>query len=322
MGFWQGVNEGLTYSLEKRAREKELADAKAERQYERDLAKKQREEDRVFEREMFQQKILESRRDDLFKIAAARAKSQGEVSQFVGKAQALVSRFPGMEDDPRVAALMQNPMAAAQLEDTFREIEKKRAENDLDLPPLMGATALDLITVQTPEGNFAPVSLSPEDILAMDMSDRAAYEGAMIELQRTPPGLDVTVSPEAYRMTNPKVLEEGRAAFDQEVLRAATQALNAASENPEAFTRLRTLLEDAGKENSPGMIALRDMFGAQALSSLQGMDSPYIQNLEKDPQLKRYFAILELSRIASDPTATEDERTRAGELMRRLQGGV
>lgn len=304
MGFWQGMNEGLTYVLEKRAREKELADAKAER------------------REMFNQKIIEERRDDLFKLAAARSKSQGEVSQFVGKAQALASRFPGMEDDPRVAALMQNPMAAAKLEDTFREIEKKRAENDLDLPPLMGATALDLITVQTPEGNFAPVSLSPEDILAMDLSDRAAYEGAMIELQRTPPGLDVTVSPEAYRIPNPEVLKEGRAIFDQEVLRAANQALNAASENPEAFTRLRALLEDAGKENSPGMIALRDMFGAQALSSLQGMDSPYIQNMEKDAQLKRYFAILELSRIASDPTATEEERTRAEELMRRLQGGV
>jgi hypothetical protein len=325
MGFWQGVNEGLTYSLDKRAREKEIAEAKEER-------KAEREETRAFQRDMFREQLLESRRDRLFEVWGERKKSSSEASQYVAKTQSLVSRFEGMESDPRVSALTQNPVAAAALEDQLREVERKRAEDDLDLPPLSGTALLDMITTQTVEG-FAPVEISVEDILGMDVSDRGAYERTMIDLSAKPPVPDVRLAPEAYRRMNPETLKEGRALFDQEVLRAANQALKAVANIPNASASLSKLLNDAGKENSPGMIALRDMFGVQAIASMQKTDSPYIQNFNQDPQLKPYVLAFQqaqqaqrlsaeertlLEAIVNDPQSSESDRTRAKNLLDRF----
>jgi hypothetical protein len=316
--FFAGFATGLSDELR---RQDEIKLAKQQRQEELDLRRQEREEERAFQRQMFQEKILESRRDTLFQLLGERKKSSAEAASYVSKAQGLVKRFEGLEDDPRLNAILSNPVAAAALEDQLYEIEKKRAESDLDLPPLSGAALLDMITVETPQG-FVPVEISVDDILSMDVGDRAAYEGAILDLSRTAPSAEVRLSPEAYRRIDPNTLKEGRAAFDQEVIRMANQALSSVSKDPEAFTRLNKLIEDAGKEGSPGMIALRDMFGAQALSALQALDSPYIQNLQQDPQLDRYFKILELSRIANDPSYSEEDRLRAQELMQRLQGGI
>lgn len=321
MGFWQGMNEGLTYIMDKRAREKELAQAKEERQLERDLRAKEREEDRAFERQMFQEKLLESRRETLFQLLGKRRQTQAEASQFAGKAQSLAGRFADI-DDPRVGALLSNPMVAANIEDQIRQIEIDRAKADIDLPPLTGQVLLDLITVQTPDGGYQPVELNPEDILELDVSDRAQYEGAMLDLSRTQPVPDVRIAPEAFRKIAPETLKEGRAAFDQEVIRLANQALQEASDDPAAYTQIRTLLDNAGKEGSPEMVALRDLFGMQALGVLESMGSPYIQNLEQDPQLLRYSQMLELNRIINDPSTPEDRRSRAEGLLRRLQGGL
>jgi hypothetical protein len=54
MGFWQGLNEGLTYVLDKKA------------------AKESEEQDRAFKTKMYQQQLRDGRMDSLFKVALER----------------------------------------------------------------------------------------------------------------------------------------------------------------------------------------------------------------------------------------------------------
>ena len=314
MSFLTGFVEGVKDLSAERER-------KEARQQEIDLRKKERDEDKAFQRETFQTQLLESRRDNLFQLKLKREQEGQEATKLTSTAQSFLDRI-GQSDDPKVAIIAANPALAAQLESEVRKIEIARAESDLDLPPLSGQVLLDLITVQDPKtGEVSPVEIDLETIESLDMSDRTQYERMILDLARPQRVADGRISPEAYRKIKPEVLKEGREVFDQEVLRLANQALNAAKDDPNLFSQLSKMLGEYSTEGSAGRMAIRDMFGAAAMEALQVLDSPYIQNMEDDPQLQRYTVIAELNRIATDPTASEEERERAKAILNRVQGG-
>jgi hypothetical protein len=291
MGFWQGLDAGLTAHLEEKARQKE-------RQQEIDLRIAERDEVRKYERDLFMEQVKQDR------ITAALTERQRTYSEIAtanreaaADAAAFLTRLEGV-DDPRVAALAESPLVAANLEKELRKIEVTAASSGLrNMPLLRGEALLELTTVSLPEGGVAPIELpSIEDILGRDLGDEEAYFTTMQEVSQKPVTGTATLNPAAYYVPDPEVLEEGRKVFDQEVLRLANDALNAAAGNAEEDEKIRPLIEGYAKEGSGERFALMDMFGQQAFANLTEMDNPYIQDIQSDPMLFDYSFV----RIANE----------------------
>jgi hypothetical protein len=311
MGFWQGLNAGIKGVQEERTR-------KEERQQEIDLRKAEIEEQRKYDRETFMLQTAESRRDSLLTLYVKKEQEKAEAEALTGKAQSFLGRLGDIED-PRVAALARDPRTAAELEDKIQGIEIKAAEAGVELPPLQGEALLELLTVyDSGSESVSSVDVTFDDLLSGDFSDVGTYYETAAGLSIPTPRVTATLNPEAYRRYDPETLEEGRKAFDQEVLRLANESLGATGDTGENAD-LRALIEGYSKENSAERFALMDMFGQQAFAGLAESGNPYIQNLEQDPQLSRYSAMARLNLILADPEATEEERAMAQELLTRLQ---
>ena len=312
MGFWQGLNAGIKGVQEERTR-------KQERQQEIDLRKAEIEEQRKYDRETFMLQTAESRRDSLLTLYVKKEQERAEAEALTGKAQSFLGRLGDIED-PRVAALARDPRTAAELEDKIQGIEIKAAEAGVELPPLQGEALLELLTVyDSGSESVSSVDVTFDDLLSGDFSDVGTYYETAAGLSIPTPRVTATLNPEAYRMYDPEVLEEGRKVFDQEVLRLANIALDAAAGNANEEAKIRPLIEGYAKEGSGERFALMDMFGQQAFAGLAESGNPYIQDLEQDPQLSRYSAMARLNLILADPEATEEERAMAQELLTRLQ---
>lgn len=312
MGFWQGINRGFTAVQEEKTR-------KRERQEEIDLRAAERAEQRQAEREMFMLQTNEGRRDALLSQFAKRAQEEAEAGALTGKAQSLLSRF-GDSNDPRVAALAGDVRAAAALEDQIHQIEIDAKKEGIDLPPMQGEALLDLLTVyDSKTKTVTPVPVTFDELLSADFSDPKTYYETAARLSTPAPRVDVRLDPEAYRRYDPEVLEEGRKVFDQEVLRLANVALNAAAGDANEEAKIRPLIEGYAKEGSGERFALMDMFGPQAFAVLAESGNPYIQDLENDATLSRYSTVYQLNRVIADPEATEEEKAKAQELLTRLQ---
>lgn len=310
MGFWQGISSGLAAVQEQKAREKE-------QRTQIEARKAEIEEQRKYDREMFMLQLKESRRDALLPLLAKRDQEIAESQALTGKAQTFLGRFEGSED-PRVAALASNPRKAAELEEELRSIEIEAAKTGVELPPLKGEALLEMITVYDQKtGAVEPVSITLDDILSGDFTNPEEYYKVAGELSRPVPQVEASLKPEAYRRYDPKVLEEGRKVFDQEILRLANEALKNVEGDAAAYGNLKALVDGYSTENSAERFALRDMFGNQAFEVLAASDNPYIQGLEKDPILSAYTVTTQLKRILADPEATEEEKAKAQELLGR-----
>lgn len=312
MGFWQGLNAGLSSVLEEKAR-------KEERQQEIDLRAAERAEDRKARKDEIMLQVAENRKDALLTIGIKKEQEKAEAAALAGKAQSLIARF-GDSDDPRVAALASDVRTAAALEEQIYTLEIDAQKAGIELPPMQGEALLELLTVYDPgTKTVAPVELTLDDILAGDYSSDEAYYKTAAALSQPAPRVDVRINPEAYRRYDPEVLEEGRKVFDQEVLRLANIALDAAAGDANEEAKIRPLIEGYAKEGSGERFALMDMFGSQAFAVLAESGNPYIQDLENDATLSRYSTVYQLNRVITDPEATEEEKAKAQELLTRLQ---
>ncbi len=312
MGFWQGLSAGFAAVQEQKTRKKE-------RQEEIDLRAAERAEDRKARKDEILLQVAEDRKDALLAIGIKKEQEKAEAGALTGKAQSLLSRF-GESNDPRVAALAGDVRTAAELEDKIYQIEIDAQKAGIELPPLQGEALLELLTVYDPKTKtVSPVEITLDDILAGDYSDPNAYYKTAAALSQPAPRVDVRINPEAYRRYDPEVLEEGRKVFDQEVLRLANVALNAAAGDANEEAKIRPLIEGYAKEGSGERFALMDMFGPQAFAVLAESGNPYIQDLENDATLSRYSTVYQLNRVIADPEATEEEKAKAQELLTRLQ---
>ena len=317
MGFWQGLNEATI-------RIGEREDQKRAMQEEREYSKQEKAEERAYNHKLWMEQLGESRRDNLLTLFAKRDADKTASKAVTGQAQAFFSRL-GDVDDPRVAALVNSPSVAAELEDRVSKIEIARAEAGLDTVPLTGETLLDLLVVQNPDtGEVNSVDVDLDELLTMDMSDRGNYERMMIEMSQTPTKPYATIKPEAYRVPAPKVLEEGRLAFDETVMELAQAQLQAVDSNSGEWTQLNALIQEYPTAGSTGRTKLREMFGSTAYETLQAIDSPYIQGLKDDPQLSKYnpvnSTLSQLQMVITDPEASPDDKARAQRLLDQLQG--
>lgn len=319
MGFWQGINEGLSEVMAQKERQRELEARQKDTEQEREFRRQEAATSRKFEADQFMTQLTESRRDSLIGLYANQRQQEQEASALTGKAQSFLDRFAGV-DDERIAALASDPRAAATLEDQLREVEVQRAKAGIDLPPLQGEVLLDLLVVKIPEtGEIKPVGVTLDDLMSMDLSDRKAYEETVLDLGRTQPGVEASLSPSASFIPDPKKLEEGRALFDAEVLRSAQAELANLDSNSGDWSDLKAKIDSYSDKNSPARQELQDMFGIGVAVDLLGVDNPFITSLKSDPQLYRYVypasEITTLNKIISDPNAPADQKEEARSLL-------
>ena len=324
MGFWQGINEGLSEVMAQKERQRELEARQKESEQEREFRRQEAAAARTFEAEQFMTQLAESRRDNLIGLYANQRQQEQEASALSGKAQSFLDRFVGV-DDERIAALASDPRAAATLEDQLREVEVQRAKSGLDLPPLQGEALLDLLVVKIPEtGEVRPVDVTLDDLLTMDLSDPKAYQETVLDLGRTQPGVEASLSPSASFIPDPTVLKEGRALFDAEVLRSAQAELASLDSNSGDWSDLKAKIDSYGDENSSARTELQDTYGIGVAVSLLSVDNPFITSLKSDPQLFRFVypasEIKVLNEIISDPNAPADQKEEARSLLAEKYG--
>jgi len=314
MGFWQGMNEGLTYVLDKKSAETSA------------------EADRAFQREMYQKQLVEGRRDKLLELIVARGQDVAASSALTGQAQAFYSRF-GEEDltDPRAQALLKDPALAAQLEEQVNVLEIERAKAGVDAPPLQGQNLFDVLTIYDSETDtVAPATLSVDDLMTLDVSNPAVYQEAALNLTSTQGGgAYVTIKPSAYGVADPKKLEEGRKMFDQLVLRQAQTALldlkaQEGGGKPTEVADLETKIAGYKDENSVERMELQNTYGYDVYKTLLNTDNPYIQNFKGDPQFAQFSTMYsvesQLRDILADPEASQADRD--GAAARLQQWGL
>jgi hypothetical protein len=306
MGFWAGMNEGLTYVLDKKA------------------AKETEDRAYAFKEKEYQRTLADGRIDKLIELKAARVERDREASVVTGDAQALYSKF-GEEDlsDPRAQALLNNPALAAQLYEKVAAIEAERAKAGINAPPLQGQNLLDIFTVYDAETDtVAPADLTIDEIMERDVSDPAVYEQAVLDLTGTQGGgAYVTINPSAYYVPDPKKLEEGRTAFNELVLQEAQRELKGLSgdDNSAAASDLQGQIDNYKTENSVERLELQDKYGYSVYKKLRATDNPYIQDFKNDPQLGRFhfmYAEEQARAILADPEASQADLDGASAWLR------
>jgi len=324
MGFWQGANEGLTYVLESKARQKELAGAKQERMDERAAALEEKAADREYEKEQYIFRMGEARRDSLLSLYMQKEADRAESGKLTGQAQAFLSRLdPDSLEDPRVQALLKNPKLTAQLEEQVLTLEKDMEKQDVDAPFLRGQNLLDAITIFDPDtGTVAASNITLDDLMSMDMTDRSVYGGAMVDLSRTQTsGAYATIKPEMYRVADPKKLEEGRRMFDQLVLSQARADLNNYDEASGEWADLNAQIEGYKTEDSAERMKLQELYGYSVYKTLLNTDNRYTQGFKNDPQFGQFSTRYNnetqtLRQILVDPEASQTDKDGASAELR------
>jgi len=313
MGVWQGIYEAHLGYVERKDREKELQQAREDRQ-------REREEDQDFALNQYKMQVLDRRKDAFYKLFAERAEESAATSEDAAFAQAFYGRLEGLaEDDPKVAALKSNPMFAAEAERQLQAIEQdpKRADAGITF---RGNSVLEVV-LPPPVGGGVPET-PVIDMESFNFADDAEYYDMLNTLSRKPAKPTVMISPSAFRTNDPKVLEEARNQFDRVVIEAASRALERAKDEGTPWTELNNLVQNYDK-NPASRVALITQFGDVAMAELMQSNSPFVRRIEEVPEFQPLLApasIIILKGIIDDPQAPADQKEDARTQLREKFG--
>ncbi len=151
MGFWQGMNEGLTYVLDKKA-----AEASEEKQY-------------AFRREEYQRQLIDGRMDSLFKVALERGAFAQSASSTAHELSVL--RQLGASDDVLEKVAEYGPESLQEAVTKVQERQAAFAGTPLEFGPVqidaLLSTAVSTVSEgSNPDYNKAAslLGLNPEDL--------------------------------------------------------------------------------------------------------------------------------------------------------------
>lgn len=329
MGFWQGLNEGLTYVMEDAARKKELEAARQERASERqaDIALEEKRFQRGKE-ESAALRLEENKmrmRDALVPLYVKRQQEIDAAATVTAGASQLYDIF-GDSTDPKVVALRNNPQAADAI---MTEINKKREEAvkagvTLSIDP---QTLLDNIVIKG-SGEVVPVAL---DAALIDVTDFEGYVSSVAKLTTPLTTATALLSPEYGFIPNAKNLEEGRKLFETNLFTIAGQQRDAlladsqtdtTGEKQKAWNSLNSTIQAADKGDAAAVATLRDTYGQQAFEAAIATDSRYLAAISDTPEFapfaETYNLKAQLVGILSDPTATDTDKTTAKDKLSQL----
>ena len=310
MGFWQGVADAYKDIEAQKTREEELEQARADR-----LA--EIESDRAFDREMFQKRLEETRRDTLFKLAAERGVASGDAEAMAAKTRSLAERLSGVEapeDVERVGKILQNPAAAAEIYDRLESVEQGLAENDMPRR-LTPSEILEGFAVISPGAGVQPVDVSIQDILDADLSDPGTAFDLTTRLsprEVAPPVIQT--DPTLFQPFKGERLSGAEEAFAGEVMRRAQVKLSSLGEDAPEYADLSATIKEASSKGvgSAGMNNLISEFGFDAYKVLKDLESPVVMTLDALPsvQANRYSDRIELEQAAREGTPAEQDEAK------------
>lgn len=330
MGFWQGVNEGLTFVMEEKARKKELEqareDRKSEFQQQIDLEETRYKRGR-------QDQLADEKRSNSQQFTNAlidyKVKADEEVraaKTITDNARQLITRL-GDANPELSQALIDNPIVADQLGQRVLAAEKKAQESGHPVV-YSGKPLADLIdyskeTNQATLAEPAPINYEPKDIQEF-LKAREAIASSIPKAT-----ISAVLKPEIDYIPDETVLKKGEEVVKQKVLDLATRDLKATGqEDPNDpasvaqskkanFNTLDAAMKSFTDENSPGYKILMDRYGLQAYTQVRGMDNPYTIGIEKNPLYQDYENILTAQAMLASPYGKDPEvrKTAVGILM-------
>lgn len=170
MGFWAGVNEGLTYVLDKKA-EKEA-----------------KEQDRAYQTEMYQKQLRDGRMDSLFNVALERGAFAQSASSNAHELSVL--RQLGASDDVLEKVAAYSPESLQEAVTKIQEKQAAFAGTPLEFGPVQIDALLSTAVSTVSEGSnldydkaASLLGLDPEDLdqpFAGGMSVKDVVKGALV----------------------------------------------------------------------------------------------------------------------------------------------
>ena len=330
MGFWQGLNEGLTYVMEDAARKKELEAARQERTAERQA-------DIDIEEARYQRSRTDAASDRLeankqrlqeiyLPLAVEAAQKDKEARAISSDAQSLLSIF-GDSKDPKVTAMRNNPQMTAGLWRDFLKRQDEAAKDGVELS-LDQQTLLANIVI-TGSGEAVPVT--PMNAI-VDITDFSSLTTAIANLPTYQPTAAGRVKAEYGLIPNAKNLEEGRKLFETNLFTIAGQQRDAfladsqtdtTGEKQKAWDKLNDTIQAANKGDAAAVATLRDTYGQQAFEATVATDNRYTAAIVDTPEFAPFAQNLDpvrvdLVKVLSDPTATETDRAMARDKLTQL----
>jgi hypothetical protein len=316
------------------ARSAERREAKREEEKElRDAARRREERLEI---------LMEQRKNALIPAIIKNQASRNELSStYENSVKALGSRLKDEEGNfiPGAEALLSDPLAAHNIYTSILEEEKRAAEKDLPIKKFTGQDIVDRATVYSSEtGERTPIpSISFEDMLSGNFTLEEGYKVAYGGTGTTPePAIEF--SPQVA--TDPSKFEEGREIWKSRVSRELDKAImDAKEQDTEKFVELTTLKESFDRDpDGPAATQVESLFGTNVYMDMLEEGSEYFY-LENDPfftPIRRKLQdqqvpevsepsssgddIAILQKIISDPTATEQEKQEAQELLKIIAG--
>lgn len=299
MGFWQGMNEGLTFVIEEKARKTELEQARqervAERQFSIDL-----------EQTRYDRASADRVREVMFQLRMDKGTRDAEGEKLKQEAAPLWQLYEG-SDNPKLEDLKASPAAAAKTYAIVSDLMEKAAAASV---PMDRETALSFVFINA-SGEVE--STAPN----LDMeSYESTWEGAAAYRKAletpTEPNVVVSVNPEAYTRTSTENIKVATDAFNKNILAAANAELAAMDPmDTTGQSQLMKLIEGFKNTDSQQYYTLASRYGQTAYNMLVAPGDEFALAASKAPQFMNYKidrqATIEAAKmILDDPTSTPE----------------
>jgi len=324
MGFWQGVNEGLTFVMEADTRKKEIEQARkdrlAERQSDAEIRRQELEQARKYSLEDRDAANKDKIRELMIGYGLERTKEEKAAEGLKLEAAKLFQLFPDESND-KLEFLKSDPKAAAEAYSIVSDIMTKAAAGGAPITP---DVALGFVYVnQYGEAK----SVAPD----LDIANYpATWEGlsSYREATLTPSGPTTIVSanPQAYLKPNTENMGVVRGAFERAVQAKAIADLPTLAGNATEESKLRASIEDFKNPNSEGYREIMKKYGQPIFNTFASKGDDFSAAILQDPNFtefstKRFGDIQLANQILNDPESSEDDKVGARELLNQAYGG-
>ena len=319
MGFWQGLDQGLTYVMEDKARKKELEDARQERAAERqsniDLEEARYNRSKEDAEAQYKRQRTDAWADNLTKLQVEKVIRDREASAMSATASKFISRL-GDSDPELSAALAKNPAVAAALEEQAAEAEKTAKKAGLSFP-YQGEVLAGMID-WSPTGT---ATLAPPPPVNFAPQTQEEYISSLATLVTpTQPTINAALSADIFFIPDPANLKEGEALVDTKILDLANQKFLSMDSSMEGYVDLQKSIEEYPTANSAGRIMLQKEFGLPAYQAVVGMDNVYTQGIDKSPRFSDFADITFAQSVILSPDTTPEQKELAAKKLREVYG--
>ena len=322
MGFWQGLDQGLTYVMEDKARKKELEDARQERAAERqsniDLEEARYNRSKEDAAAIRLQENKDSLQKAFLPVYVERLQ-QFEAAKRVSAGAASLLEIFGDSTDPTVTALRNNPQVADAIWQQMTKAREAASAKGIELS-LDPQTLLDNIVVS---GSGEPIpTFTMEGLPTINTFDDLAQ--ALVTFAAPSPTASAELKPEYGLIADPGNLAEGRRLYETNLFTIAGQARDkvlkdagddANGTGQRAFDKMSNTIEAASKGDPASMAELQSTYGQKAFEATAATSSLYTAALVDTPEFKpfadEYKIKLQLKQILDDPAATQTQKDRA-----------